>query len=199
MTANDPLAMPTDRSAPDLRGMILDALHAVGGRDYLARQAIETPGSGAQRTRSGMATANSDGSATLRRRGPGRPFVKGQSVGRPFSKGASGNPAGRPKVVVEIRDLARQFGAAGIAKLAQMAGLADGLPAEAEAVRVAAIKELLDRGFGKSTVLLAGDSSAGPLLIDFRWADALPQQPSEAEAIEDAAGGIIVEFATETG
>ena len=35
--------MPTDGSAPDLRRMILDALHAAGGQDYLARQAEQNP------------------------------------------------------------------------------------------------------------------------------------------------------------
>jgi hypothetical protein len=86
----------------------------------------------------------------------------------------SGNPSGRPKVVFEIRDLARQYGPAGITKLAEMAGLEPGVPAEAEAVRVAAIKELLDRGYGRATQPLSGDNSGGPLAIDFRWADSVP-------------------------
>src|SRR4051812_26990833 len=96
--------------------------------------------------------ANSQGSASISRRGPGKPF----------SRGASGNPNGRPKVVFEIRDLAREFGPAGIAKLAQMAGLTDGTPAEAEAVRLGALRELLDRGFGRPTQPLAGEAGSAP-------------------------------------
>jgi hypothetical protein len=88
-------------------------------------------------------------------------------IGRPFVKGETGNPNGRPKVVFEIRDLARQFGPAGIAKLAEMAGLAPGTPAEAEATRVVAIKELLDRGYGKAAQLLAGEDG-GPLTVVLR-------------------------------
>ena len=132
--------------------------------------------------------ANSEGTASVSRRGPGKPFVRGES----------GNPSGRPKVVLEIRDLAREFGPAGITKLAEMAGLAPGMPAEAEAVRLGALKELLDRGFGRATQPLAGDSDAPALQVDFRWADALPQPAPEAdEAIEDAAGGILVTLAAD--
>ncbi len=83
-------------------------------------------------------------------------------VGRPFVKGVSGNPNGRPKVVFEIRDLAQQYGPAAIAKLAEMAGLAPGTPAEAETTRVAAIKELLDRGYGRATQPLSSDVGATP-------------------------------------
>jgi hypothetical protein len=53
-----------------------------------------------------------------------------------------------------------------------MAGLVPGAPAETEGTRVAAIKELLDRGYGKATQLLAGDAEAPPLAIEFSWADA---------------------------
>jgi len=133
-------------------------------------------------------TANSDPSASISRRGPGRRFTRGQS----------GNPNGRPKVVFEARDLARQHGPAGIAKLAEMAGLTPGTPAEAEAVRVAAIKELLDRAYGRPTQPLSGDPDGPPVAIEFTWGPALPQPMTEGEAIEeDAAGSFIVAFAAE--
>jgi hypothetical protein len=99
--------------------------------------------------------ANSVLSATERRRGPGRPF----------GKGTSGNPNGRPKVVFEIRDLARQYGPAAIAKLAELSGLAPGTPAEAEATRVAAIKELLDRGYGRATQPLSSEDGTSPVML----------------------------------
>jgi hypothetical protein len=38
-----------------------------------------------------------------------------------------------------------------------------------------AMKELLDRGYGR-TQPLAGDA-AGPLIVDFRWADSTPVHP----------------------
>jgi hypothetical protein len=121
--------------------------------------------------------ANSEGTASISQRGPGRRFTRG----------TSGNPNGRPKVVFEIRDLAREFGAAGIEKLAEMAGLAPGTPADAEAVRVAAIKELLDRGYGKATLPISGDTEGPPLSVHytFKWADALPE-PEATPAIDAA-------------
>jgi DNA-binding transcriptional regulator PaaX len=61
-----------------------------------------------------------------------------------FSKGQSGNPGGRPKVLADVRELARHHTPAIIAELARLA-----LKAKNETTRVAAIRELLDRGFGK--------------------------------------------------
>ena len=101
---------------------------------------------------------------------------EGGITGRGFRKGQSGNPNGRPKVVFEIRDLARQFGPAAIAKLAEMAGLAPGTPAEAEATRVAAIKELLDRGYGKATQPLSGEDSNSPIALHLLAAQLVSQE-----------------------
>ena len=61
-----------------------------------------------------------------------------------FKPGQSGNPGGRPKVVAEVQELARQHAPAAIAELGRLA-----LKARNETTRVAAIRELLDRGFGK--------------------------------------------------
>jgi hypothetical protein len=76
-----------------------------------------------------------------------------------FRRGTSGNPNGRPRVVFEIRDAARRYGPACITILAQMAGI-DGPGATNEAVRVAAVRELLDRGFGRPTQAITTDPAA---------------------------------------
>jgi hypothetical protein len=74
--------------------------------------------------------------------------MSAQPRGRPFEPGQSGNPGGRPKVIAELRELARQHTPAAIEELARLA-----LKARSEAVRVSAIRELLDRGYGKTTSL----------------------------------------------
>jgi len=70
--------------------------------------------------------------------------------GRPFQKGKSGNPGGRARVLAELRDLARSHAPAAIEELARLA-----IKARSETARIAAIRELLDRGLGKSTQLIA--------------------------------------------
>lgn len=91
--------------------------------------------------------------------------------GRPFRKGESGNPGGRPRVSSNIRDLARQHAPAAIAELARLT-----LRARSEGVRVAAIKELLDRGFGRSTQIVEGSLDRGSIptelpLVQFIFSD----------------------------
>jgi hypothetical protein len=106
-----------------------------------------------------------------------------------FKPGQITNPLGRPKAALEIQNLARQHGPAGIAKLAEMAGLAPGKPAEAEAVRVACIKELLDRGYGRAPLLIEGDADR-PHIIRFEWGNAKEETftlPEAAVPIIEAA------------
>lgn len=62
-----------------------------------------------------------------------------------WAKGQSGNPGGRPKVLAEVRDLARRYAPVAIAELGRLA-----VKAKSETARVAAIKELLDRGYGRA-------------------------------------------------
>ena len=62
-----------------------------------------------------------------------------------FSEGVSGNPGGRPKVLGEVQELARQYAPSAIAELARLA-----LKAKSETARIAAIRELLDRGYGRA-------------------------------------------------
>lgn len=67
-------------------------------------------------------------------------------VGIPFPKGVSGNPGGRPK---GIAALARQHTDSALQVLV------NGLTSNDERVQVAAAKELLDRGWGKSVQMSA--------------------------------------------
>lgn len=82
-----------------------------------------------------------------------------------FQTGKSGNPGGRPKVLVDVQKLARQHVPAAIAELARLA-----VKAKSETARIAACRELLDRGYGKSRQALdiAPDRGADPiqLLLD---------------------------------
>lgn len=90
-----------------------------------------------------------------------------------FKPGQSGNPSGRQKNEVDVRKLARGYGAACILKLAEMAGLVEGVaPAHNEGVRALCLRELLDRGFGKVVQAIVGDSES-PLTIKFQWQSAL--------------------------
>ena len=59
-----------------------------------------------------------------------------------FRKGQSGNPGGRPKVLGDVQELARQHAPTVIVELARLA-----LKAKSETARIAAIRELLDCGY----------------------------------------------------
>jgi hypothetical protein len=80
--------------------------------------------------------------------------------GRPFQIGQSGNPGGRPKVLQEVRELARSHCPAAIEELARMA-----LNSKSEALRLAAIRELLDRGYGKVAPAIEGNIGA-PIVLE---------------------------------
>jgi hypothetical protein len=85
-----------------------------------------------------------------------------------FQKGQSGNPGGRPKLLAHVRDLAREHTEDAIRELATI--LTSG---EHEASRVAAAKELLDRGWGKAAQALTGEDGEGPIVVKVvRFGDA---------------------------
>ena len=67
--------------------------------------------------------------------------------GRPFRKGVSGNPGGRPKVLGDVQQLARQKSPEAINTLSNIMHDEKAPPA----ARVAAANALLDRGYGKPT------------------------------------------------
>lgn len=76
-------------------------------------------------------------------------------------KKTGGRQKGTPnKATADIRALAREYAPDALRELARLAG-----GAESEQARVSAIKELLDRGYGKSTQPIAGDADGGPITI----------------------------------
>lgn len=76
-----------------------------------------------------------------------------------WRKGQSGNREGRPRVVREVRDLARKHGAKAIKRLVE---LMDG---DNPRVAVAAAVALLDRGYGKPPQAITG-KDGGPLAVE---------------------------------
>lgn len=79
----------------------------------------------------------------------------------------SGRRKGIPnKATIEIKALARQYGPEAVAELARIAGLTKQPGSENEATRVAAIKELIDRGYGKATQPISGDDTKPPIRLE---------------------------------
>ena len=74
----------------------------------------------------------------------GNPNIREIGKTTRFKPGDTGNPKGRPKEIVDLRSLARQHTEKAIAALVEVVTDAD------HAQRVAAAKELLDRGYGKA-------------------------------------------------
>lgn len=60
-------------------------------------------------------------------------------------------------MTAEVKELALQYGPDAVVEMAKLAGLVAGAkPAEAEQARIAALKEILDRAYGKPTQHVAG-------------------------------------------
>lgn len=76
-----------------------------------------------------------------------------------WSKGQSGNPGGRPKEVIEIRDLARQYTSEAIKRLAEI------MRSDNERAAVAAINALIDRGWGKAMQAMEVTGKDGAPLV----------------------------------
>ena len=81
------------------------------------------------------------------------------TIGKPFQKGRSGNPGGRPKVVAEVKELARAHTGEAIETLVSIMNN----PKTAPAARVSAANALLDRGFGKPPQHITGEG--GPSFV----------------------------------
>jgi uncharacterized protein DUF5681 len=81
------------------------------------------------------------------------------TIGKPFKKGQSGNPGGRPKVVAEVRELARAHTGEAVQTLVSIMTN----PRAAPAARVSAANALLDRGYGKPPQHITGEG--GPVYV----------------------------------
>jgi hypothetical protein len=77
----------------------------------------------------------------------------------PFKKGQSGNPGGRPKVIAEVKELARAHTGEAIETLVAIMTN----PKSAPAARVSAANSLLDRGYGKPPQHITGEG--GPVYV----------------------------------
>ena len=74
--------------------------------------------------------------------------------------GSSANPGGRPAVLTDVRNLARQHTPAAVAKLAHIME-----KGKSEQACIAAASALLDRGWGRPTQPIAGDDDMPPVGI----------------------------------
>jgi hypothetical protein len=76
-----------------------------------------------------------------------------------LGKKTGGRKRGTPnKATADVRSMAKEYGAAAIERLADLMK-----NAESEQAQIAAAKELLDRGYGKSTQPIAGDPDMPPV------------------------------------
>src|SRR5215813_4722455 len=82
---------------------------------------------------------------------------------------------GRPKVLAEVQELARQHAPSAIAELARLA-----LKAKNETARIAAIRELLDRGYGRPRQAVEVSAPVGdpldPLRVLMQEIDAIERR-----------------------
>lgn len=80
---------------------------------------------------------------------------------KPGSPKTGGRKAGTPnKATADVKSLAQKYAPAALEELARLAR-----EAESEAARVAAIKEILDRAYGKSRQPIDGDGEGGLIKI----------------------------------
>lgn len=76
-----------------------------------------------------------------------------------------GRKAGTPnKATAEIKTLARQYSQEALEALVKVIRSTD-----SDSARVAAIRELLDRGYGKATQPISGDEDGPPVPVEIVW------------------------------
>jgi hypothetical protein len=91
----------------------------------------------------------------------------------PKRKRVGGRPKGVPnKATADLQGIARQYTPEAIEKLVYIMRNREDYPA----AQISAIKELLDRGYGRSTQKVIGDSNEPPVKMVIEWAT--PKQGS---------------------
>ncbi len=106
--------------------------------------------------------------------------------GRFLPGGSSLNPGGRPAVLREVQEVARQHTAAAISRLLELLGSNDGR------IALAAAEQLLDRGWGKPMQMQQAD--VRKLDVGALWLGAM----QIANGIDPATGAKLVD-GTDTG
>src|SRR5215469_4465023 len=80
-----------------------------------------------------------------------------------FKPGYSGNPGGRPKALVQVRELAREYTEEAIQKLVELMRKAD-----SDQAQILAANSLLDRDWGRPVQTLGGDPEGMPIIHEHR-------------------------------
>jgi hypothetical protein len=85
---------------------------------------------------------------------------KVEAIRKPRAK-TGGRSKGTPnKATASLKDLARLHTDGALKALVSILAGGEGIPAAAQ---VAAAKEILDRGYGKASMVLSGDEDGGPI------------------------------------
>lgn len=87
-------------------------------------------------------------------------------MGNPnWTKGISGNPRGRPKADYTLAAEAKKHTKKALQALVEIVSDRE------SPQRVSAARELLDRGWGKSPLVLAGAGGVGPAELTITWTE----------------------------
>ena len=87
-------------------------------------------------------------------------MTRGPPKGTAKVPGSGRQPGTLNKATADVKALAREHGPAAIQELARLA-----TEAISEQARVAAIKELLDRGYGRAPQAVTGEADGEPVVV----------------------------------
>ena len=106
-----------------------------------------------------------------------------------WRKGQSGNPGGRPKVIGDLQEQARQWAPEALEALREIAASKDAPPS----ARVSAAVALLDRGYGKPAQSIDAKISNEPSMaqLHLQALKELAERAKENKAARDAQEKII--------